>query len=879
MAKAFQKSFTGGELSPSLHARTDLTKYANGLKQARNLFIGRQGGAYNRPGSIFGCVAKDPTKRVRLISFDLPNNVRYQLEFGHLYMRPLMNWKPITIIEKNIVAITKGTTTVVKTLQYHGFQVGDSIKFSDIVGMTNLNGVTSTVTAIDPDGVTFTVAQNSSAYSNYTSGGYANFMSARPVQIATTFTESEIFEMTHQQVPGGIILAHVNHLPVTISHASSQWWTIANTSTDPAVTTPVMAALPNPGTAIYYTVSAILDNGEESLAATPVGTNTGPTPTAGLTVTWSAIPTAVQYNVYRGRPGAFGLIQVVTTNSFFDNAALNEDFKDYPYRVRPMFSNSAQGPRPHVVGYYQQRQMFGNLGPPLPEYPAAVLPISPPDADRVLMSRIGSPTFFNIDHPVQDDSSISFRLISRRAHAIRHFLDIGKLLVLTDAGEWIIRGAADGAVTPSAINPELISSYGTGFVPPLPIDTFAIYIQRGRSAIIRSLGFEFQVDNYKGDDLTINANHLVDGFNITSWDFQSGPNPIVWSARNDGMLLGVTMVQSQGILAWHRHDFTNGFVECVLRSGDEVGFVIRRTILGVTTRYIEYFSDRNFADIKDAIFMDSALTYDGRNKNPSHYMQLTGGTTWDTDDVINIFCSAGKFTVADVGQAIHLTGVYGQFQRFKILSYVDANNVQVKPLQMVPADVYLSNTSNWAMAKNFVSGLSHLNGQKVSILGDGFVVASPNNPAYVQRTVASGSVSFVNDDLFYSVLQVGLPITADLETLNIDNPGGESMVDKKKLISKVTLWLENTRGVYVGTSLPDDNDDPTQGLNAITFNELKYRESEGYFEPSRMISRPIEINISGNYNNNGRVLVRQIDPLPMGILAISPDGYLPTGGR
>lgn len=85
--RAIQPSFTGGELAPSLYARTDLAKYAVGLRTCRNFFIHPHGGASSRAGFMFVAEVKDSTRRVRLIPFRFNISQQYVLEFGHLYMR------------------------------------------------------------------------------------------------------------------------------------------------------------------------------------------------------------------------------------------------------------------------------------------------------------------------------------------------------------------------------------------------------------------------------------------------------------------------------------------------------------------------------------------------------------------------------------------------------------------------------------------------------------------------------------------------------------------------------------------------------------------------------------------------------------------------
>ena len=82
-----QRSFTGGELDPALHARSDLTKYRNGLATLRNFKIHPQGGVSNREGFEYIEEIKDSSQVSRLIAFEFNKDQAYVLEFGNLYMR------------------------------------------------------------------------------------------------------------------------------------------------------------------------------------------------------------------------------------------------------------------------------------------------------------------------------------------------------------------------------------------------------------------------------------------------------------------------------------------------------------------------------------------------------------------------------------------------------------------------------------------------------------------------------------------------------------------------------------------------------------------------------------------------------------------------
>ena len=80
-------NFTGGELSPRLDGRNDLTKYNSGCKTLENMIVYPHGSASRRSGTQFVGEVKDSTKKTRLISFEFSTVQTYILEFGNQYIR------------------------------------------------------------------------------------------------------------------------------------------------------------------------------------------------------------------------------------------------------------------------------------------------------------------------------------------------------------------------------------------------------------------------------------------------------------------------------------------------------------------------------------------------------------------------------------------------------------------------------------------------------------------------------------------------------------------------------------------------------------------------------------------------------------------------
>jgi|GEM_PF-568160 len=86
MAKLTQPSFAGGEVSPAVAARVDLSKRAVGAERAENFISEVTGGMKSRPGLQFIAEAKT-TGTVRLIPFEFNTEQTYILELGDQYMR------------------------------------------------------------------------------------------------------------------------------------------------------------------------------------------------------------------------------------------------------------------------------------------------------------------------------------------------------------------------------------------------------------------------------------------------------------------------------------------------------------------------------------------------------------------------------------------------------------------------------------------------------------------------------------------------------------------------------------------------------------------------------------------------------------------------
>ena len=147
-----------------------------------------------------------------------------------------------------------------------------------------------------------------------------------------------------------------------------------------------------------------------------------------------------------------------------------------------------------------------------------------------------------------------------------------------------------------------------------------------------------------------------------------------------------------------------------------------------------------------------------------------------------------------------------------------------------------------------ITGLSHLEGETVSVLADG--------ATHPDKTVSSGEITL---DRSSSKVKVGLPFTSLLQTMRIDAgaQNGTSQ-SKTKRIYEITLRLYETLGVEVG---PDLNN----------MERIPFRSSADLMDSSvSVFTGDKEIEFRGNYETDGFIFVRQNQPLPLTILSLYP---------
>ena len=241
----------------------------------------------------------------------------------------------------------------------------------------------------------------------------------------------------------------------------------------------------------------------------------------------------------------------------------------------------------------------------------------------------------------------------------------------------------------------------------------------------------------------------------------------------------------------------------------------------------------------------AALTYQ-RSENVIAWSRHIFGGVFGTGNAVceSAATISGDLTEDEVWVIIKRT-VNGATKRY-VECFSDFDFDETDPTDFKFLDSHLSYSGS---STSTLSGLSHLEGQEVSILADGSVHAN--------KTVSSGGITL---DRAVTKACVGLSYDSILQTMRIEGGAAEGTSQgKTKRISKVVLRLFETVGVKVGPSLSN--------LELVPFRTTSSNLSAPV---DTLLAGDKEIEFRDDYNSDGFIIIKQDQPLPCSVLAIYP---------
>ena len=559
-ASVAQTNFTAGEISPKLLSRSDVARYANGVKTLTNFIVHPHGGATRRPGTLYAAEAKYNTA-TRVIPFEFGTTAAYTLEFGEKYIRFFKDNAQLTV-SPTVTGATKANPCVI-TCVGHGFLDGTKVTFASVGGMTELNGNTYTITSVSDD--TFELSgTDSTGFTTYTSGGTAT----GAYELLSPYSASELFDIQFAQSADVMWLVH-NDVPVAkLSRTADTSWSLDHYAP---------TSDPFDGTALA--ISGITKANPGVVTCATHGLTTGDR----VYISGVVGMTEVNNKIFT--------VTVLTTTTFELDEVDTTGYTTYSSAGNVYKTNNDW---PGAVTFFEQRLCFGRTDD---------------DPHKIWMSK--SADYEDMTTGTNDDDAIAYTIASGKVNAIHWLVGADDLIIGTSGSEHIATGDNTGPITPTNISIKRNTTRGCAMVQPVQIDNTVLFLQRALRKI-REIGYSFDSDSYTAPDLTLLAEHITDP-SIIEMDYQQETDQILWSIRSDGYLIGMTYIKDQNVLAFHKHQ-TDGLFKSVAvipaTDHDQLWCVVERTIDGNTVKYIEYFDSGIWSDQEDAYYVDCGIKYD-----------------------------------------------------------------------------------------------------------------------------------------------------------------------------------------------------------------------------------------------------------------------------
>lgn len=469
----------------------------------------------------------------------------------------------------------------------------------------------------------------------------------------------------------------------------------------------------------------------------------------------------------------------------------------------------------------------------------------------------------DLDGTIEDSHAVSFTLSANEVNTVRWMVSDEKGLLAGSVGrEWTIKPSSQGeALSPSNITAKPATAYGSANIQPVQVGKAVLFLQRAGKKL-REMTYFYEVDGFQSPDLTALSEHIT-GTGIVEIAYQKEPQSIIWCVRNDGALAAMTYERDVDSLkvGWHRHTMgghgdaaqSDAIVESVAvipasdGSRDEVWMIVKRYIDGGVKRYVEYMTRifEDSVDQKDAFFVDSGLTYDvpktitaATKANPVVITSAAHGFSNGDEVLVSEVkgmddLNTNTYTVANKAtDTFELSGIDGT----GFSTYVSSGEVRK----------YITT----------VSGLTHLEGQTVSILGDG--AAQPD------KVVSSGAITLSAQA---TTVHVGLGYNSDGKTLRIEAGSQDgTALGKKRRIHRVGILMHRSLGLKLGMSFDD--------LDELTFRST----SDPLTRAVPLFSGVRTHTIPADYDYENQICWRQDQPLPSMILAIMPQVHVQDRG-
>jgi hypothetical protein len=608
-----QTNFTGGEFSPRLRGRIDISRYNNAVEEMRNTVPLIYGGAVGRDGTIFCASTKDSTERARLVSFVYNTNDSYILEFGNTYIRFYREGAQIESAPGVPYEIgTSWSEANVANLNF-AQQANSLYVFSGVNAITKINRFEDalwSLSNIDPDGdltpvqdvgermegnwtlavvlsLTYSIVSTTDTFINADIGRiiqYKNFQCR-----VTAFTDARNIEV--------LVLTGGGSVPATIGNSVSSQKDYAimlgspkTTLTPSGVDVDAVITLTAGVAAFRNTTGAQWDKSSVSI-------------NGGLVRITSRASTTVLNGVVVAKLAAS---VAAVADSWELRSKIWSDYRGYP-----------------TCGVFAEQRLIAGGS----------------EFNPVTLAASGIADYGNFEgFTTNDDQAFIFDIANSQDRILQLF-NLKKVIALDSGNLTAIEGGVEKPMTPTNIQIKPQSADGANSVAPERVGDEMYFVHRSGKKLI-SATYDISGDGFNSTEASKIAEHIAN-IGIADMAYQRSPYSILWLVLNDGQMGSVTIDKEENVLAWALH-FTDGEFESVACipgiDGDELWVTVKRVIDEVTKRQVERFDP-------ELNGMDSAIV--GTSELGANVWDNLGHLEGKEVTVLADGVAIGLFTVTD----------------------------------------------------------------------------------------------------------------------------------------------------------------------------------------------------------------------------------------
>ena len=475
---------------------------------------------------------------------------------------------------------------------------------------------------------------------------------------------------------------------------------------------------------------------------------------------------------------------------------------------------------PRTVTFFEGRMYFGGTRS-MPQ--------------TIFGSRVNQITDFEVGE-ARDDDGIFTTLAGQQLNAFQGLYSGRNLQLFTSGGEFRYAKQQGMPITPGDA-PAAQTQYGAARIRPVAIDGATLFVQRTKKAI-RDFRYNYEEDAFNSLGVSALAPHLINSVvDISAWNGSSTDEiSLVFVINVDGTCAVFNSRREASVSAWCQWT-TEGSFKAVASSIEDVYFAVKRTIDGTDVLFLEVTDDERYTDCS------------------------AGGALVATADIINIgdvytsgalylreieTAAAHGVSAGDVATVSNVTTSTGTINASWVVNSVPSSTtliVQGKASSMV-GWVYVSGGTITSGTTGTLTGLSHLDGEELRVVADGFVLAN---------STPSGGAITLGRTSSYAEAGLNFNPTITPMPLNSMTSSGANFMRKRRIV-KVRVRVLNTLGLLV-------NDRP------LPDHRFDVDEFDAPSEPFSGI-KTIEETTNWDEAEDKTITFTQVDPLPMTLLGI-----------